>query len=89
MAGGVPVVASRVDALQEIVVDNATGLLCPAEDPVSLADALARLVADAALRQRMGAAGVAYVESLYDAPAFRAHLTGLLTGLGLPVRAGV
>ena len=89
MAGGMPVVASRVDALQEVVADGATGLLCPAEDPVSLADALARLVADAALRQRMGEAGVAHVESSYDAPAFRAHLAGLLTGLGLPVRAVV
>jgi glycosyltransferase involved in cell wall biosynthesis len=33
MAAGVPVVASRVDALQEVVLDGATGLLCPAEDP--------------------------------------------------------
>ena len=89
MAAGVPVVASRVDALQEVVVDGATGLLCPAEDPVNLAEAMARLVSDSALRQRMGAAGVAHVESSYDAPAFRAHLAGLLTGLGLPVKAVV
>ena len=89
MAAGVPVVASRVDALQEVVVDGATGLLCPADDPVNLADALARLVANAALRQRMGAAGVAHVELSYDSPAFRGHLAVLLTGLGLPVRAVV
>jgi len=87
MAAGVPVVASRVDALQEVVVDGLTGLLCPADDPAGLADALARLVGDAALRQRMGAAGAAHVESSYDTPAFRAHLAGLLTGLGQPVRA--
>lgn len=89
MAAGVPVVASRVDALNEVVVDGATGLLCPADDPVNLAEAIARLMSDSALRQRMGAAGVAHVESSYDAPAFRAHLAGLLTGLGLPVRAVV
>ena len=89
MAAGVPVVASRVDALQEVVVDGATGLLCRADDPASLAEALARLMGDGALRQRMGAAGVAHVESSYDAPAFRAHLAALLTGLGLPVRAVV
>ena len=87
MAAGVPVVASRVDALNEVVLDGVTGLLFPADDPASLAEALARLVGDAALRQRMGAAGVAHVESSYDAPAFRAHLAGLLAGLGLPVRA--
>ena len=89
MAAGVPVVASRVDALQEVILDGATGLLCPADDPVSLAEAIARLVSDSALRKSMGAAGVAHVESSYDAPAFRAHLAGLLTGLGLPVRAVV
>ena len=89
MAAGVPVVASRVDALQEVVVDGLTGLLCPANDPVGLADALTRLVGDAALRQRMGAAGVAHVESFYDTPAFRAHLAGLLRGLGLPYTGGV
>ncbi len=89
MAASVPVVASRVDALQEVVLEGITGLLVPVDDPVNLAAALARLVADAALRQRMGAAGVAHVESSYDAPAFRAHLAGLLTGLGLPVKAVV
>lgn len=89
MAAGVPVVASRVDALQEVVVDGATGLLCQADEPHELADSLAQLVGDAALRQRMGAAGVAHVESSYDAPAFRTHLTGLLAGMGLPVKGMV
>ena len=89
MAVGVPVVASRVDALQEVVVDGATGLLCQADEPHELADSLAQLVGDAALRQRMGAAGVAHVESSYDAPAFRTHLTGLLAGMGLPVKGMV
>lgn len=86
MAAGVPVVASRVDALQEVVREGLTGLLCQVDDPVSLADALARLVGDAALRQSLGAAGAAHVACLYDAPAYRARLTDLLVGLGLPVR---
>lgn len=89
MAAGVPVVASRVDALQEVVQDGMTGLLCQVDDPKSLADALARLVADKALRQRMGAAGIAHALLHYDTPTYRAHISNLLTGLGLPARRSV
>lgn len=89
MAAGVPVVASRVDALQEVVQDGITGLLCQVDDPQSLADALARLVADKALRQRMGAAGIAHATQHYDTPTYRAHISKLLTDLGLPVWSSV
>jgi len=86
MAAGVPVVASRVDALQEVVLEGVTGMLCDADDPVGLADALARLVGDAALRQSMGAAGAAHVALMYDTPAYRARLADFLADLGLPAR---
>lgn len=86
MAAEVPVVASRVDALQEVVLDGTTGLLCPAEDATAMAGALARLVSDAALRRAMGTAGAAHVARWYDTPAYRANLAELMAGLGLPVR---
>jgi len=89
MAAGVPVLASRVDALQEVVLEGVTGLLCQVDDPVSLAEGLTRLVGDAALRQSMGAAGAVHVACLYDFPVYRAHLADLLSGLGLPVRSMV
>jgi glycosyltransferase involved in cell wall biosynthesis len=85
MAAGVPVVVSRVDALQEVVLDGVTGLLCPAEDSAALADGLARLVSDARLRHAMGAEGVAHVARLYDTPVYRANLRELLAVLGLPI----
>ena len=50
-------VASHVGGLGESVVHERTGLLVPPEDPAALADALARLLADPALRERLGAAG--------------------------------
>jgi D-inositol-3-phosphate glycosyltransferase len=57
MACGVPVVASRVGGLAETVVDGITGLHVPARAPHRIAGALATLLADRALRHRLGEAG--------------------------------
>ncbi|MGC4000167.1 MAG: glycosyltransferase family 4 protein [Anaeromyxobacter sp.] len=65
MACGVPCVATRVEAVPEIVADGETGLLVPPGDPVALASALARLVADPLRARRMGAAGRARVASRF------------------------
>lgn len=57
MAAGKAVLASRVGGVPEIVLENETGLLVPAEDVPALAQAITRLADDDALRQRLGAAG--------------------------------
>ncbi|MDR7544443.1 MAG: glycosyltransferase family 4 protein [Armatimonadota bacterium] len=57
MAAGRPVVASAVSGLRDVVRDGQTGLLVPPGDPRALAAALTRLLADPALRARMGEAG--------------------------------
>ncbi|HEX2292929.1 MAG TPA: glycosyltransferase, partial [Gaiellaceae bacterium] len=75
MAAGLPVVASRVGGIPELVVDGETGLLVDPGRPDRLAAALARLLEDAALRRRLGAAGRARVEERFDVDAFRrAHV---------------
>jgi glycosyltransferase involved in cell wall biosynthesis len=56
MAHGRPVVASAVGGLRDLVVDGETGLLIPPRDVTALREALERLLADAALRGRLGAA---------------------------------
>ena len=55
-AAGLPLVATDVPGCREICRDDETGLLVPARDAAALADALARLAGDAALRARYGAA---------------------------------
>ena len=49
MASGVPVVATRLSGIPELVEDGVTGLLVEPHDPERLAAALERLLADDAL----------------------------------------
>lgn len=56
MAHGVPVIASRVGGLPEIVIDGVTGLLVD-NDPAAIAEAAARLAEDRGLAAHLGAAG--------------------------------
>lgn len=57
MAAELPVIAPRVAGVQELVEHGRAGLVTPPGDLESLAAALRRLLADPALRARMGAAG--------------------------------
>lgn len=61
MATGLPVVASRIAGIPELVRDGENGLLIPAGDTASLIAAIDRLLRDPALRTRMGQAGRATV----------------------------
>ena len=56
MAHGRPVVASAVGGLIDAVEHERTGLLVPPRDPAALRAAIERLLSDATLRARLGAA---------------------------------
>ncbi len=53
MAAGVPVVATRVAGIREVVREDQTGLLAPVADPTALAGAIQRVTTDDALRVRL------------------------------------
>ena len=75
MAAGLPVVSSQVGGVPELVVDGETGLLVPPGDPAAMAAALGRLLADAGLRRRLGAAGRERAQRCFDVRRQRrAHL---------------
>jgi glycosyltransferase involved in cell wall biosynthesis len=59
MAAGLPVVATAVGGVPELVKDGETGLLCPAGDLGTLAEEMGRLARDGLLRRAMGCAGLA------------------------------
>lgn len=66
LAAGLPVVASAVGQVPDILDDGVTGLLVEPGSATALADALARLADDPALRLRMGAAARADVVARHD-----------------------
>ena len=74
-ACGVPVVASAVGGVPELVDDGRTGLLVPPGDAAALAGALTRLLSDPVEADRMGRAGWARVRARHD-PA--AHVAALV-----------
>jgi glycosyltransferase involved in cell wall biosynthesis len=75
MAAGLPVVASAVGGVPELVRDGDTGALVPPRDPAALAAALARLAAEPELRERLGEAGRRRIEDEFSlSDCRRAHL---------------
>lgn len=77
MSCGKPVVATRVDQVDELVDDGVNGFLVPSGDAMSLADALDRLVVDAPLRVRMGQAARRTIEERFSFDAALAQYRAL------------
>lgn len=88
MASGLPVVATSVGAIPEVIGDERTGLLVPPEDVDALMRAIGRLAADAGLRETLGSAAAKAaresfsfeavaneVERLYDSLTLRSEST--------------
>ena len=80
MSAGIPVVATKVGGIPEVVVDGASGLLVAPGDQANLQRSLARLLCDRSLAKRIGAAAretarvraaperaLAALEDVYDA----------------------
>jgi glycosyltransferase involved in cell wall biosynthesis len=88
MAAGLPVVATSVGGVSELVVEEETGLLVPPGDPQALAGAIERLLGDSTLRRRLGGAGRLRAEQRFDlVSTCQAHLdlySALLAAAGLP-----
>jgi colanic acid/amylovoran biosynthesis glycosyltransferase len=66
MAMGIPAVSTSISGIPELIEDHQTGLLVPPNDATALANALAQLLSDGALRDRLGKAGREKVMAEYE-----------------------
>ncbi|HLN42613.1 MAG TPA: glycosyltransferase family 4 protein [Acidimicrobiales bacterium] len=77
MLAGIPVVASNVGGIPEMVVDGETGLLVPPGDAPALAAALERLLGDPELRAAVAARSRSVAEQSYTASAMAKNFEAL------------
>lgn len=67
LAIGVPLVATAVEGLREVVDDGTTGMLVPPDDPRALADGIRILLSNRALARSLSSAGRNAVRERFDA----------------------
>ncbi len=82
MASRLPVVATDVGGVRELVADGQTGLVVPHSRPDRLAAALGRLADDEALRQAMGSAGLERARAEFSGDTMAARTADLFARLG-------
>jgi glycosyltransferase involved in cell wall biosynthesis len=86
MAAGLPVVASAVGGLLDLIEDGRTGLLVPPAEPQALAAAIGRLIEDRALARRLGEQARTHVAERYTFERMVQAFEDLYLA-GLPARA--
>lgn len=80
MASGLPVVATNVGGVSELVEDGVNGYLVPPAAPAALAARIGALIGDPHLRNRFGREGRAKVVREFNGAAEAARLRGLFLG---------
>jgi len=83
MSWGLPVIASPVGGIPQVVRQDDNGLLIDPGDVDALSGALRRLLAEPALRQRLGKAARATVEKSFALPAAMARLSEIYGRFGI------
>lgn len=81
LASGLPIVASRIGAIPEMVQEGVNGCLVAPGDPRALGSVLESLVDSNAIRRRMGVASRSLAEREHDADANNRQIIDLMTAL--------
>ena len=83
MAAALPVVATRIGVMPELVEGGRTGLIVPPGDARALSGAIASLLRDRARASEIGKAGRRRAEALFSCAAFDSRLRSILVPPGL------
>lgn len=83
MASRLPVVATKVGGIPEVVINGETGLLVPPRNPSALARAILRLYSDKTLASRLGQKGYELVHRKFSAEAMAEKVVRLYEKIGL------
>lgn len=81
MSSGLPVVATNVGGIPEVVLDGETGILVKPEDSDAIADALLRLIENPDLAQKMGEKGRDVAFSKFSGQRYAKDMERLYTSL--------
>lgn len=81
MSNGIPVIATRVDGLPEMVMDGETGFLVESGNIAGFASAVEHLLRDPVQRQRMGGAARERARRLFAPEVYSAAMHRLYAGL--------
>ena len=81
MASGLPVIASSVGGVPEVVKDGENGLLVPPGDPRALASAIMRLAGDAEFSKRLAQNGQKKVRESFSSEAMARRFESVISGL--------
>jgi glycosyltransferase involved in cell wall biosynthesis len=83
MAAGLPVVATTVGGLPEIIDDGRTGYLVPPSDVAALSERLRLLILEPARRRAMGAAGLERVREDFSVDRMVGQIASIYRSLVL------
>jgi glycosyltransferase involved in cell wall biosynthesis len=87
MSWGLPVIATAVGGIPEIITHEVNGILVPPGDIEALAAAIARLLGDSRLRQRLGAAARATIATRFPLATSIERLLEIYRRFGIEPRA--
>jgi glycosyltransferase involved in cell wall biosynthesis len=85
-AAGLPAIATRLNAIPEIVADGETGILVPPGDPHALGLAIQQMAESRELRMRMGEKARERIERTASPEAYAAQLVKVLERIGVSVK---
>ncbi|MFM7068550.1 MAG: glycosyltransferase family 4 protein [Actinomycetes bacterium] len=84
LAAGVPIVATQIQAITNMITDPEHGRLVPVQDAVALADAMGELLASPDERKRISAANRTLARERFDRSVFRTRVAELYRQYGRP-----